>query len=271
MQHDQTLAKQHTLRRHLVNWACGTGLAVAFIFVSFPQIDIWISSLFFLGDRQFILNVWEIGPILRFLFQLFFVSICLGILISFWICIRSLEIPLNLTFPKWLFLLMCLVVGPGLVANTLLKDNWGRARPHHIEQFGGPKTYTPVMVVSNQCERNCSFVSGEASMIFASLFALALLFPYLSQNLLFYGLIGGFAAGAIRLMQGGHFMSDILFSGIFMALVICAIHWLIFVKYNTYFAHKGPAHYALNRFVSWIDKKLGIKRKTEPTETKYLE
>ena len=45
---------------------------------------------------------------------------------------------LSLGLPQWLFLAVCLGVGPGLVANLLLKDQWGRARPKHIAEFVAP-------------------------------------------------------------------------------------------------------------------------------------
>ncbi|MFP5393977.1 MAG: PAP2 family protein, partial [Gammaproteobacteria bacterium] len=34
------------------------------------------------------------------------------------------------------YLLATLVLGPGLIVNTVLKDHWGRPRPVHLVQFG---------------------------------------------------------------------------------------------------------------------------------------
>ncbi|MEM7619136.1 MAG: phosphatase PAP2 family protein [Pseudomonadota bacterium] len=263
MQHNQALAKQHTVRQKLINLACATGLACAFIFVSFPNLDIAVSALFYHGQRTFLFDIWQIGPILRFLFQLFFTTLCIGVLISLYICTHSKNSVFNLTFPKWMFLTLCLIIGPGLVANTLLKDNWGRARPHYIQQFDGQQKFTPVMQVSDQCQRNCSFISGEAAMIFVGFFALALIFPLHAQNLIFYGILAGMASGAVRILQGGHFLSDVLFSGIIMALVVSALHWLVFVRYATTFAHKGPIHIQLNRVIRYTKARLQLllKRK----------
>ena len=67
---------------------------------------------------------------------------------------------------RWLFLLLTLIIGPGLITNTLLKDNWGRARPHQITEFGGRAQFTPAFVITNQCVRNCSFTSGDSSFGF---------------------------------------------------------------------------------------------------------
>ncbi len=78
---------------------------------------------------------------------------------------------------RWCFLIAVLAIGPGLVANVMLKDNWGRARPRQVVEFGGTKHFTPPLVPARECARNCSFVSGEASSAFVPFFAAALLLP----------------------------------------------------------------------------------------------
>jgi lipid A 4'-phosphatase len=54
-----------------------------------------------------------------------------------------------------------------LLANTLLKDHWGRARPTQIEAFGGLQRFTPAPLPAAECERNCAFVSGHAALGFS--------------------------------------------------------------------------------------------------------
>ena len=39
------------------------------------------------------------------------------------------------------FLILSYALGPGLLVNVALKDNWGRPRPGHITQFGGDKHF----------------------------------------------------------------------------------------------------------------------------------
>jgi lipid A 4'-phosphatase len=127
---------------------------------------------------------------------------------------------------RWCFLAAMLAVGPGLVANVILKDNWGRARPRQIVEFGGTKQFTPPLVPAGECARNCSFVSGEASSAYAPFFAAALLLPQFRLALIAGGVLSGLAAGIIRMSQGGHFLSDVLFAGIFMALTASLLHIL---------------------------------------------
>ena len=61
------------------------------------------------------------------------------------------------------------IVGSGIIANWYFKDQWGRARPVHVSEFGGDKIFTRAFVKSNQCEKNCSWISGESSAAFSFL------------------------------------------------------------------------------------------------------
>jgi lipid A 4'-phosphatase len=119
-------------------------------------------------------------------------------------------------------------VGPGLVANLILKDQWGRPRPKHVAEFGGSKTFHPPILMSKQCPRNCSFVSGEASAMYIPFFAAAAMLPASAPVLVATGTVMGLAAGAVRIAQGGHFLSDVIFAGVFMALTVLAVRWLMF-------------------------------------------
>jgi lipid A 4'-phosphatase len=125
------------------------------------------------------------------------------------------------------FLVAALAAGPGLVANVVLKDNWGRARPREIVEFGGAKQFTPPLLPAHECVKNCAFVSGEASSVFVPFFALALLVPHYRAALIAGGIAAGLIAGIIRMSQGAHFLSDIVFAGIFMALTVSVLHILM--------------------------------------------
>jgi lipid A 4'-phosphatase len=114
-----------------------------------------------------------------------------------------------------LLILLTLIVGAGLVTNVLFKNHWGRARPSQVEFFSGHLPYSPPLLLSGACERNCSFVSGDASAGF-SFFALAVAYP---RRYWYWfslaALLGGFL-GVVRILQGAHFVSDVLFAGLFM-------------------------------------------------------
>jgi lipid A 4'-phosphatase len=110
------------------------------------------------------------------------------------------------------FLVVALVLGPGLVIDVTMKNHIGRARPSRIVEFGGSARHTPAFVLADQCRKNCSFVSGHASagFFFAS-------FGFLGgamarRRWTAIGLVLGGIAGLGRISQGGHFLSDVVFA-----------------------------------------------------------
>jgi lipid A 4'-phosphatase len=131
---------------------------------------------------------------------------------------------LGLDQARCLFMIAVLIVGPGVVANLVFKENMGRARPRDVVEFGGTKAFTPPLIPSRECPRNCSFISGEASSIYAAFFALALLVPPYRIAFIVSGIAAGTLAGVVRIIQGAHFLSDVLFAGVFMAITVSLLH-----------------------------------------------
>jgi len=120
-----------------------------------------------------------------------------------------------------------MIIGPGLLVNTLFKDNWGRARPSQVEEFGGTKQFTRAALPADQCAKNCSFVSGHASVGFFFL-AFAYVWPRRRILWLASGTALGLGIGLVRIMQGGHFFSDVIFCGIVVYLSARVLHALMF-------------------------------------------
>jgi lipid A 4'-phosphatase len=213
-----------------VAFAAGTsviGLAAAAIFLVSPDIDLTVARAFTSEDGSF-LGVKNTPLIyLREFFKFAYIASCAVFAIGLGLAIARPSRHLRMSPAIWAFLVLSISVGPGIVANVLLKDEWGRARPYQVLEFGGTKQFTPALVPTDQCKRNCSFVSGEASAVFAPLFALALVVPQWSGALIIAGTVAGSVAGVIRMAQGAHFLSDIVFAGVFMALTVTALHWAI--------------------------------------------
>lgn len=207
--------------------ASAVGLAATVIFLVSPDIDLAVAHAFASDDGSF--HGVKAPPLmyLRELFKLAYIASCAVFVIGLGLAIVRPSTRLQMSPAIWAFLVLSISVGPGIVANVLLKDEWGRARPHQILEFGGTKRFTSPLVPTDQCKRNCSFVSGEASAVFAPLFALALVVPQWSAALIVAGTIAGGVVGVIRMAQGAHFLSDIVFAGVFMALTVAALHWLI--------------------------------------------
>jgi len=127
-----------------------------------------------------------------------------------------------------LLLLSTLALGPGLLANVILKDNWSRPRPIDVTEFQGEDHFVPWWDPRGDCPKNCSFIAGEPSGAFWTLAVAAVTPP--PWQALAYGaaLLFGAGVGLVRLAGGGHFASDIVFSGVFTFLVIWAMHGVIY-------------------------------------------
>lgn len=224
---------------------CCVGLAAAVLFVGFPGIDFWVTDFFAFGDQAFLFNWTEPAKDLRIIFKTIFWIAGIAAIVGFVMAVYNRRRFLTFGFPQWLFLLFCLIIGPGIVANVLLKDTWGRARPFHVQEYGGSQKFTPALVRSTGCKNNCSFVSGEAASIYAVFFALAMIARRRQLRILLLGVGAGTISGFVRIGQGGHFLSDVVFAGVFMALVVRFLYWLMFEKGASVFQEKGPVHEAI--------------------------
>jgi lipid A 4'-phosphatase len=204
------------------------GVAAAVIFVGWPDLDLAAARLFYVDPRHFLFNQSTLATALRFGFRLVtWTTVGLAVIGIILVLAKRCRL-LGLGLPQWILLALVLITGPGLIANTLLKDHWARPRPIQVVEFGGPDRFTPVLERSGNCERNCSFVSGEASATFAIGFAIAMLARRKRAALMAAAVAAGGIAGLIRMGEGGHFLSDVIFAAVFMALDVALMHWLVF-------------------------------------------
>ncbi len=129
-----------------------------------------------------------------------------------------------------LFFPLVMLLGPGLLVSSVFKAHWGRPRPREVVEFGGTADYRAPWQPATPRNDNGSFPSGHASMGFA-LGAPAFLHrrrrPGLAAVFLAAGLIAGFAIGAARVFQGGHFPTDVLWAGVMVYVAAWTIHRLL--------------------------------------------
>jgi lipid A 4'-phosphatase len=208
--------------------ACIIGAVAGIAFTLAPHLDLAVALQFRLEDGSFAGT--RSAPLLfaRAMFKTIFIVACCAAVVGLLVAVLRRPRAWRIQAVTWLYVVVCLGVGPGLVTNTLLKDQWGRARPAQVVEFGGSKTFTPALLPADQCARNCSFVSGEAASMFAVFYAAALIVPQWSLATMIAGTIVGLAAGLVRVAQGGHFLSDVVFAGVLMALTAAGLHRLLF-------------------------------------------
>ncbi len=214
------------LRRHLDLLLLAI---IGTLLVAFPQADLAIAGLFYDPFDGFYLRE---HPFIRFVFhgvpwitRTVVVSLVLFLLAAWTVWRRRAFFTRQRRAA--LYLLLVMILGPGLLVNTVFKDHWGRARPSQVEEFGGTRQFTRAAIPADQCEKNCSFVSGHASVGFFFL-AFALVWPRRRVLWLATGTGLGLGIGLVRMLQGGHFFSDVIFCGIVVYLTARVLHALMF-------------------------------------------
>ena len=193
-------------------------LALAILFYTNSWIDLWASGIFF-KDGEFYLKNY---PPIKFIYDVTHPLLAIYLLTFISLLIYHLKTkkePFNFTKKMLIFIIAVIIIAPGLVVNLGLKDNMGRARPKHIIQFNSDKIFTPAFAISNQCKKNCSFVCGHASAGY-SLMALAFIFRRFKNRIFFGAFFVGTLIGLVRIIQGGHFLSDVIFSFFFTYITI---------------------------------------------------
>lgn len=192
-----------------------------------PALDIGASALFYSHAKG---GFWLAqNPILLFIHNACTLGTrIMAVLLALWALIALIRRK-PVAAKAALFLLVALAVGPGLVANTLLKDQWGRARPNQIREFGGHARYTPPVLPTDQCDTNCSFIAGDPSLGFALHAPFYLVAAPRRRRVFWSGFWGGgLLLGFDRLAMGGHFASDILWAGLIMLATTALVHACVY-------------------------------------------
>lgn len=206
-------------------------ITAAVIFTLWPQLDLMLAARFYVPGAGFPMGqAWWM--------QLIYVVVAkTGLLAFLWLFL--LLVGFHPGVREWVprravtaYLLAALAVGPGLIVNTILKDHWGRPRPVHLMQFGGESTFTPALQPSDQCSRNCAFVSGHAA---AGFYPMAGFWVTRRRRWLAGGAVFGLLVGFTRMAMGAHFLSDVLFAGLIVYFT-CWLLSLVFLR-----SHAAPS------------------------------
>jgi lipid A 4'-phosphatase len=202
-----------------IAWFFAAFILVMGPMVLFPHVDLWASGLFFHPQGTYF--HWADLPS--------FLAVRKGL--PYFVGFLALASAALLFVPgqrrAGIYLLLALALGPGLVVNAMLKDHWGRARPAQVAHFNGEYDFTPAWKPADQCRTNCSFPAGDPSVGFF-LFAPAFLFSGRARKIAMgVGFAAGAYLGAVRIIQGGHFLSDVVASGFLMFGISWTLYRLI--------------------------------------------
>jgi lipid A 4'-phosphatase len=214
-------------------WPFALALTVCFciLFITWPELDRQISEQFYLGERRFIADAdrwadWLYVAVPRLGQIVFAVVVCTLLAHALgWRCLRRSAWRAACAWA------LVVVLGVGLIAHEFLKNNVGRPRPAETSTMGGAHTYVPPFVQSDACRRNCSFVSGHAAIAFSLMAWGALAGPRWRWRWVLAGCACGAVMGAVRMLQGRHFFSDVVFAGLLVWWVQWALRqfWLLWI------------------------------------------
>lgn len=221
-------------------------LIAALLLSQFPDIDLQISRVFF--DHGFPLrDQWWQGW-----FRVgvsYFLYLSMALVVGVYVLNRlSKRNWFGIDGKKICYLFLVLILGAGLIVNVILKDNFGRARPRDIEEFGGSKQFTPAFVVSRQCDTNCSFSSGDAAAAFFSL-ALAMALRRRREMFAAAAVLGSLVSFS-RVSSGAHFFSDTVVSFFVMLIVADVLYHYMFVPEPV--LEEAPVPETLGGEAAWV-------------------
>ncbi len=130
---------------------------------------------------------------------------------------------------RWraIFVLLSVLLGPGLIINGIFKDHWDRPRPRDVVEFGGPMQY---VIAPLRGQGGASFPCGHCSVGF--LYGVGWWIwrgrrKYWARASLAAGLLVGTALGVGRMAAGGHFLSDVVWSALLALAVAHALYYYV--------------------------------------------
>jgi lipid A 4'-phosphatase len=196
-------------------------LMSAFVLSAFPEVDIGISRAFF--DQGFPSKDLWVHKLIHG-GMAYFLGVSMAAVVAMYTFNRSCNRNLcGVDGRKLCYLFLVLILGAGLIVNVVFKDSFGRARPRDIAEFGGSKQFTAAFVVATECDRNCSFSSGEGAGAF---FSLALACALSRRREMLLAAVGlGVLVSWSRVASGAHFFSDTVVSFFVMLIVSDVLYY----------------------------------------------
>ena len=130
------------------------------------------------------------------------------------------------------YLLICAltpIIASALLVNLVLKDHTGRPRPREIKQFNGNWEYLPALQTGIP-GRGHSFPCGHCSIAFT--LTSGVVFWRRSRKFaissLSLGLVFGIMMSIARIAQGGHFITDAMWSLGVVWLTLTALYYFVY-------------------------------------------
>jgi len=206
-----------------------TGVIISVAVAIDPMLDLKVAAYFLTADMQaFAGSVFYLMHVLRrynLFFTAAFVLISMGVFAIKLVWPRG---PMLVPARAALLVMFTFALGPGLLVNGILKAYDPRSRPLAVMELGGEEPFVQWWDWRGECDGNCSFVSGEAAAGYA-LLAPAVVVPtpwrYVAIGA---AVVYGTGIGLVRMAAGDHFLTDIIFAGVFTALIVWLLHGYLY-------------------------------------------
>jgi lipid A 4'-phosphatase len=195
---------------HLFWWVLGALVCLASVPTIWPGLDLLAAAPYF-GAPPAIesLEWWWVRGINDWVPAAFRVLILLCLVAWLALKLQGRAIPWRMTL---LYIAIAGTLGPGIVVNLGFKDHWQRARPYQVQNFGGEKQFTRAAVITDQCDENCSFVSGHVACGYFFV-SLMLLHRRRAKTWAVVGLTSAALIAFARMSDKAHWLSDTLWAG----------------------------------------------------------
>ncbi len=183
------------------------------VFKLFPDIDIVFSSFFYANDA-FVMK----GTALYLINKAVpLVALAPILIVPLYILWHNLYKKTKfISNSQCLYLLFVAVIGVVLFAHIVIKVYFARCRPYMIHTFGGYNNFSPILSIG-ECRKEASFISSHAACGFALYSGMFLpQFKKYKLHIFCLSTILGCVFGMLRIIEGSHFLSDVIFSGYFM-------------------------------------------------------
>jgi lipid A 4'-phosphatase len=198
------------------------------VFAIWPEFDLAVARYFYHGGGFFGRN--DFGRFGRDFFRVT-PFVVLVVYAALWLAKnRGVKLRWAPSGRAMIFLIATMIIGPGLIVNLGFKDHWHRPRPIQTQDFNGQSPFMPWYDDGGACEKNCSFVSGEAATGFWMVAPASVLLPPWRAPAMVAAFAFGFGASLLRLAFGGHYLSDVLLGGLITLIVIEIIRRILWPR-----------------------------------------
>ncbi|MBN2010406.1 phosphatase PAP2 family protein [candidate division KSB1 bacterium] len=204
-------------------------LLVTTITIAAFNLDLRIEHIFYQNGKWYATNqqpwhwFYKSGTVLPLLISVIaLINMIGGIVTPTWRCWRQ----------QAAFLLLTMLIGPGILVNAVFKDYWGRPRPRECTELGGKWEFQQVWQPGTP-GRGHSFPSGHVAtawFLVAGCFILSRRKRYQHLTWLMAAIIYGVLMAFARMIQGAHFLSDALWGAGMTMLTAMIVYGFIFHK-----------------------------------------